>query len=66
MSTDLAIPSPAQALAIGSGFLLPATIADQGEKAAERFFTFFADTIPNPNTRAAYYRNALSTRGRSL
>ncbi|MBV8522527.1 MAG: tyrosine-type recombinase/integrase [Acetobacteraceae bacterium] len=59
MSTDLAIPSPAQALATGSGFLLPATIADQGEKAAERFFTFFTDTIPNPNTRAAYYRNAL-------
>lgn len=38
------------------GFTLPATIADQ---AAERFFTFFTDTIPNKNTRAAYYRNAL-------
>jgi integrase/recombinase XerD len=31
----------------------------QGDKAAERFFTFFTDTIPNPNTRAAYYRNAM-------
>ncbi len=28
-------------------------------KPAERFFTFFTDTIPNKNTRAAYYRNAL-------
>src|SRR3954447_18816348 len=60
MRSDLAIiPSPAGALTTGSGFLLPATIADQGEKAAERFFTFFTDTLPNPNTRAAYYRNAL-------
>jgi integrase/recombinase XerD len=59
MNTELSIPSPAGAPATGSGFLLPATIADQGEKAAERFYTFFTDTIPNPNTRAAYYRNAL-------
>jgi site-specific recombinase XerD len=60
MPDDLAIPSPAGALATRSGgFLLPAAIADQGDKAAERFFTFFTDTIPNANTRAAYYRNAL-------
>src|SRR3954464_11984307 len=59
MSHELAIPTQAGALASGSGFILPATIADQGDKAAERFFTFFTDTIPNPNTRAAYYRNAL-------
>jgi len=43
----------------GGGFILPAVIADQGEKAAERFFTFFTDQIPNTNTRAAYYRNAM-------
>ena len=59
MSTDLARPTSTRALATGSSFTLPATIADQGEKAAERFFTFFTDTIPNPNTRAAYYRNAM-------
>jgi site-specific recombinase XerD len=60
MPNDLAIPSPAGALATGgSGFTLPAVIADQGDRAAERFFTFFTDTLPNPNTRAAYYRNAL-------
>src|SRR3954447_6524322 len=60
MSTELAIPSPAGALATAaSGFTLPATIADQGDKAAERFFTFFTDTIRNKNTRASYYRNTL-------
>jgi hypothetical protein len=59
MPNDLAIPSPVGAITTGSGFLLPAVIADQGDKAAERFFTFFTDTIPNANTRAAYYRNAL-------
>jgi len=46
-------------LTTASGFTLPAAIADQGEKAAERFFTFFTDNIPNPNTRDAYYRNAM-------
>jgi Phage integrase, N-terminal SAM-like domain len=46
-------------LTTAPGFTLPAAIADQGEKAAERFFTFFTDTIPNPNTRDAYYRNAM-------
>ena len=59
MPEELAIPTPANLPAISTGFTLPATIADQGEKAAERFFTFFTDTIPNPNTRAAYYRNAM-------
>ena len=59
MSSDLAISSPARGVATGSGFVLPAAIADQGQKAAERFFTFFTNTIPNDNTRAAYYRNAL-------
>jgi len=37
----------------------PAVIADQGDKAAERFFTFLSDQIPNANTRAAYHRNVL-------
>jgi hypothetical protein len=38
---------------------IPAAIADCGERASERFFTFFTDTIRNKNTRAAYYRNAM-------
>jgi hypothetical protein len=54
MSTEPAIPAPVGAIAPASGFLLPAVIADQGDRAAERFFTFFTDQIPNPNTRAAY------------
>lgn len=37
---------------------LPVVITDQGDKASERYFTFFTDTIRNKNTRAAYYRNA--------
>ena len=37
MTTDLAT-TPSGALPTASGFLLPAVIADQGDKAAERFF----------------------------
>ena len=38
---------------------IPVAIADQGDKASERFFTFFTDTIRIRITRAAYYRNAM-------
>lgn len=38
--------------------IVPAIVAAQGDKASERFFTFFTDSIRNKNTRAAYYRNA--------
>ena len=57
--TNSPSPTPTSTPATASGFTLPATIADQGDKAAERFFTFFTDTIPNANTRDAYYRNAM-------
>jgi integrase/recombinase XerD len=59
MPNELAIPMPGGIPATGTAFTLPATIADHGDKASERFFTFFTDQIPNKNTRAAYYRNAL-------
>jgi integrase/recombinase XerD len=60
MQAELArVENRGELTAGGSGFVLPAAIADQGDKAAERFFTFFTDTIRNKNTRAAYYRNAL-------
>ncbi len=49
---DLAILSPATTP-------IPVVIADCGDKASERFFTFFTDTIRNKNTRATNYRNAL-------
>lgn len=59
MSTEFIPTTQASVLTSAkTGFMLPASIADQGEKAAERFFTFFTDTIPNPNTRAAYDRKA--------
>jgi hypothetical protein len=35
---------------------VPAAIAAAGEHAARRFLEFFAATIRNKNTRAAYYR----------
>ena len=35
-------------------FLVPAIIAAAGDKASEHFLEFFAATIRNPNTRAAY------------
>jgi hypothetical protein len=37
---------------------VPAIVAAAGDKAGERFFTDFTDTIRNKNTRAAYFRNA--------
>jgi site-specific recombinase XerD len=56
MSPKNALPatievSPSHAMA-------PVVIAQMGQKASERFLTFFTDTIRNPNTRAAYFRNA--------
>ncbi len=38
--------------------VVPAVVAAQGDKASERFFTYFTDTIRNKNTREAYFRNA--------
>jgi site-specific recombinase XerD len=38
------------------GILLPAVIADAGEKASRRFVEFFTATIRNANTRQAYAR----------
>lgn len=38
--------------------MLPALIHHAGDKAARRFLEFFAATIRNRNTRAAYYRAA--------
>jgi hypothetical protein len=35
--------------------LVPQLVADAGEKAARRFLEYFAATIHNENTRAAYY-----------
>jgi integrase/recombinase XerD len=47
------IPSPLLPASPGT-IPLPAIIADAGEKAREHFLEFFAATMRNPNTRAAY------------
>ena len=51
------IPSPLLPALPGT-FPVPAIIADAGEKASEHFLEFFAATIRNPNTRAAYVQAA--------
>ena len=54
-TTKLAIIEPA-----ARTMLVPAMIADAGERAALRFIDFFTANIRNPNTRAAY---AVAVRG---
>ena len=39
----------------GGATVVPAIVAAGGDKAARRFLEFFAVTIDNPNTRAAYF-----------
>src|SRR4051812_42995470 len=51
-------PSLPAAVEPARGLPVPALVAAQGDKASERFFTYFTDTIRNQNTRAAYFRNA--------
>jgi integrase/recombinase XerD len=43
-----------------SSVAVPVMIADAGERAARRFLEFFAASINNDNTRAAYYRAVCS------
>ena len=51
------MPSPLLPAQSG-GFPVPAIIADAGDKASEHFLEFFAATIRNKNTRAAYVQAA--------
>jgi|SRR5271166_3576460 len=44
------------AVAVRSHLPVPGIVADAGDAAARRFLEFFAATIRNRNTRAAYYR----------
>jgi site-specific recombinase XerD len=59
LTTQVAIhpaaAKPSRALAaVSAHVVIPAIIADAGEHAARRFLEFFAATIRNRNTRAAY------------
>jgi integrase/recombinase XerD len=56
--TEADSPSLPAAVEPARGLPIPAIVAAQGDKASERFFTYFTDTIRNPNTRAAYFGNA--------
>ena len=51
-----ALPAPALGTAQTAGGVIPAIVAGAGERASRRFLEFFAATIRNPNTRAAYHR----------
>ena len=51
-----AAPGPRAATPVGGPVaVVPAIVAAAGERAARRFLEFFAATIRNPNTRAAYH-----------
>ena len=56
MKTELVEAPKVNALVINGGPIVPAIIADAGEKAGRRFIEFFTATIRNKNTREAYAR----------
>jgi integrase/recombinase XerD len=58
MSTELVkIPHEGKGIIVRGGVtVIPAVVADAGERAAKRYLEFFTATIRNPNTRAAYAR----------
>ena len=56
MKTELVKPSKVNKLVINGGTIVPAVIADAGEKAGKRFIQFLTATIRNANTRQAYAR----------
>lgn len=56
MATELARQESGISRGQGGGFVLPAVIAQAGEKAGRRFIEFFTANIRNPNTRTAYAR----------
>jgi hypothetical protein len=58
LTAELTVIPPARTLATASGFVLPAVIADAGDRAAKRFVEFFTATIRNRHTRKAYARAA--------
>ena len=61
METDLAIAPQTEIIPapITGGPIVPAVVADAGERAAERFIEFLTATIRNAHTRKAYGRAIL-------
>ena len=58
MSDDAHFHLPALASEPPAGFIVPAIVADTHRDAGERFLEYFAATIRNANTRAAYMNAA--------
>jgi hypothetical protein len=56
MPNELARPARGTITATANGPIVPAAIAQAGDKAAKRFIEFFAATTRNTNTRRAYGR----------
>ena len=52
--------APVATSTIESSLVVPAMIADAGDRASRRFLDFFAASIGNDNTRMAYYRAVCS------
>jgi site-specific recombinase XerD len=52
--------TPVTTSTLHSALVVPAMIADAGDRAARRFLDFFAASINNDNTRMAYYRAVCS------
>lgn len=52
--------APVTTSTLHSALVVPAMIADAGDRASRRFLEFFAASIGNDNTRMAYYRAACS------
>jgi len=48
--------APIAASTLSNSLVVPAMIAEAGDRAARRFLDFFAASIENDNTRMAYYR----------
>src|SRR5437868_3429401 len=49
-------PHTGELIPVGSGEIIPLTVADAGQGARYRFFEFFTAELRNANTRAAYHR----------
>ena len=52
--------TPVTTPTLHSALVVPAMIADAGDRASRRFLDFFAASIENDNTRMAYYRAVCS------
>jgi site-specific recombinase XerD len=52
--------APVTTSTLHSSLVVPAMIADAGDRASRRFLDFFAASIENDNTRMAYYRAVCS------